>query len=181
MFEEYIGVVKMFAGNFAPRGYAICDGRLLKIKDNQSLFSIIGNMYGGDGRTTFALPDLRGRMPVGIGNGQGLSTKKIGEKGGQEATKLEEKNMPAHSHTLNSSSEAATSSNPKDNFPALSHVKVNRFKPPYAVETFAGTSNSNMNDKTIGLSGQNEPFDQMPPYLGINFIICIQGYYPARS
>lgn len=89
MFEEYIGVIKMFAGNFTPQGSAPCDGRKISIKDNQSLFSILGNMYGGDGKTTFALPDLRGRMPVGSGSGLGLSPKKNGENGGQETCQLE--------------------------------------------------------------------------------------------
>ncbi|WP_339905628.1 tail fiber protein [uncultured Cyclobacterium sp.] len=181
MFEEYIGVIKMFAGNFTPRGYAPCDGRIMSIKDNQSLFSILGDMYGGDGKTTFALPDLRGRMPVGSGSGPGLSPKKNGEIGGQESFQLEEKNLPAHSHILLSNSIKANSNNPENNYLALSQVKVNRFRPPHAVKSYAETSNSKMNEKSISETGGNEPFEQMPPYLSINFIICIQGYYPART
>ncbi|MBI0398458.1 phage tail protein [Cyclobacterium marinum] len=181
MFEEYIGVIKMFAGNFTPRGYAPCDGRIMSIKDNQSLFSILGNMYGGDGKTTFALPDLRGRMPVGSGRGPGLSPKKTGEKGGQETCQLKEQNLPSHSHSLLSNSVKANSNNPEGNYLALSQVKVNRFRPPYAVQSYAETSNSLMNEKSISETGANEPFEQIPPYLSINFIICIQGYYPART
>ena len=94
MSEPFIGEMKMFAGNFAPRGYALCDGQLLPINQNQALFSILGTTYGGDGRTTFALPDLRGRFPVHPGTGPGLSNRKLGEKGGQEAHKLATNTLP---------------------------------------------------------------------------------------
>ena len=181
MFEEYIGVIKMFAGNYAPRGYAFCDGRLLSIMDHQTLYSILGNSYGGDGKKTFALPDLRGRIPIGQGYSPGLVRKKIGEKGGQEKTILQEKNMPAHSHPLNSNSAAGTSNNPHNNFPALSGVKVNPVKPPYAVKVYSSAYDTQMHARSIGLSGENEPFDNMPPYQSISFIICMDGIYPGRA
>lgn len=139
MAEPYLGEIKMFAGNFAPRGWAFCEGQLLPISSNQGLFSLLGTMYGGDGRTTFALPDLRGRAPIGFGTGIGLTPRPLGARGGQERVILSQAEMPAHSHiitnqtatstgalsvvgsgTIKCSNESGNSQDPTDAFPAKS-------------------------------------------------------------
>ncbi|NHE56144.1 phage tail protein [Cyclobacterium plantarum] len=179
--EELIGVIKMFAGNFAPRGYAFCNGQLLPINQNQALFSILGTTYGGDGRTTFALPDLRGRVPIGPGQGPGLSTRQLGEKGGWETTTLTVANLPAHNHTLSANSGAGNTNTPQNTFPALSQVQIDRSNPPVAVNAYDNSANTTMNAQAVGIAGQSQAFDHTPPYSGVNFIICIQGIFPSRS
>lgn len=127
--EELMGTIKMFAGNFAPRGYALCNGQMLAISQNQALFSILGTTYGGDGRTTFALPDLRGRVPLGPGQGPGLSNRQPGEKAGNETSTLSVANLPAHNHTLSANSGAGNTNSPQNAFPALSQVQIDRSNP----------------------------------------------------
>ncbi|MDN3688649.1 phage tail protein [Cyclobacterium jeungdonense] len=179
--EELMGTIKMFAGNFAPRGYALCNGQILAISQNQALFSILGTTYGGDGRTTFALPDLRGRVPMGPGQGPGLSNRQLGEIGGKENTTLTVANLPAHNHTLSANSASGNTNNPQNAFPALSQVQIDRSNPPVAVNAFDSAANTTMNAQAIGIAGQSQAFDQMPPFCGMNFIICTEGIYPSRN
>ncbi|MDP5078021.1 MAG: tail fiber protein [Nonlabens sp.] len=170
--DGFIGEVRMFAGNFAPRNWASCEGQLLPIAQNTALFSIIGTMYGGDGRTTFALPDLRGRVPVGVGNGPGLPSVNQGSPFGTATTTLSINNLPAHSHSVNGVTEVGTSSDPTGNYPANTKI----FDNEYGTGTLTP-----MNSGMIGISGQGQPFENRPPSLGMRYIICLQGIFPSRS
>ena len=163
--EGFIGEVRMFAGNFAPRGWAFCDGQLLAISSNSALFSILGTTYGGDGRTTFALPDLRGRVAVGVGQGPGLSQRWQGQKFGSETNTLTTMNLPAHNHSVNIKANAGG-----NNVPSNSIISVD------GKSTKAVT-----NSKVINSTGVGQPINNMQPSLGIRYIICLQGIYPSRS
>jgi microcystin-dependent protein len=170
--ECFIGEVRYFAGNFTPRNWAIAQGQLLPINQNQALFSIIGTFYGGDGRTTFALPDLRGRFAVGPGQGPGLSNFSVGQKGGAETATLNTNNLPPHSHNLQASTNAGTSGTPGGN------VLANTGRD--AVYGAAGAMAS-MGGSSIGTTGAGQAFSTRDPYLAINPIICLQGYFPSRN
>ena len=172
--EDFIGEIRMFAGNFAPRGWAFCDGQLLAISQNDALFSIIGTTYGGDGVTTFALPDLRGRLPVHKGQGAGLTNYTLGEKFGQETVTLVPNNLPPHTHPVYGVSESGTQANPAGNFPANSQAQ----DPEYAV-------NGTRVPMNFAVTGQNStsnaPVNNRQPSLGVNYIICLYGIYPSRN
>ncbi len=171
--EGIIGEVKMFAGNFAPRGWAMCNGQLLPISQNSALFSILGTTYGGDGRTTFALPDLRGRVAVHTGSGTGLIKKQLGQRGGAENVNITIKNLPSHSHAVKAVAEVGDEGLPNGNLPA-SNSSVNR-----SYSTLS--SNATMNNKMVENTGGNLPINNMQPYLTINYIICLEGIYPSRN
>jgi microcystin-dependent protein len=174
--DAMIGTISMFAGNFAPRGYALCQGQLLSISQNTALFSIIGTYYGGNGQTTFALPDLRGRSPVGVGNGPGLTPISIGQQGGTSAITLTMANLPPHSHAVNCDNTGQTSTAPSGLIPGLSDDRTTSL-PVYS----GAAANAVMNPQTVGVSGNSFPLDGDDPYLGINFIICTQGVFPSRN
>lgn len=184
--EPYLGEIRMFAGNFAPRGWAFCDGQLLPISSNSALFSLLGTMYGGDGRTTFALPDLRGRIALHSGHGPGLSNITQGSKGGRENVTLTTLELPSHNHTANNlkgtitaNEEDADSEEPQGktigvtgeigNFYNSSPNSVNMM--PNSVNISGSTENT----------GGNRSFNIRNPYQGIRFIIALQGIYPSRS
>ena len=177
MSEPFIAEIKIFAGNFAPRGWAFCNGQLLPIAQNTALFSLVGTTYGGDGRTTFGLPKLQGRIPLHPGNGPGLTTRRLGELGGVETVTLSEAEMPSHSHataaTLRANSGAATSADPRGN--SLAAAKIYKADVP-GVDTSAGSVNNQ-----TGSAGDSEPHANMPPYLTLNFIIALVGLYPTRG
>lgn len=160
--EPLLGEVIMFAGTFAPRGWAFCDGQLLPISQNQALFSILGTTYGGDGRTTFALPDLRGRVPLHPGSGPGLSTYRLGQKGGLEKTTLTTEQVPSHGHGVN-----------------IAEIgKKESAGEPNAI----GVLNSSERSSTTLVSEINpQPIDIRQPYQAINYIIAIQGVFPSRN
>jgi microcystin-dependent protein len=167
--EGYLAEIRIFAGNFAPRAWAFCQGQLLAISQYQALFSLIGTIYGGDGRTTFALPDLRGRVPVGASRGPGLRDWRQGEVYGSETHSL----PPAHSHSALASGETATSDDPRGRVAAVPTV-AGRPVLAYAdggTETMEGTTSS----------GQAGAVSNFQPSLGIQYIICVQGIYPSRS
>ena len=172
MADPYIGEIRMFAGNFAPLGWAFCNGALLPIAQYEALFSLLGTTYGGDGQTTFALPDLRGRGPIHAGQGPGLTNHPQGEQGGTETVTLTVAQMPAHTHAPAASSAAGTSSHPNGNVWAASSTSDNQY---------AGTSNTTMNPATIGVAGGNQPHDNRQPVLAINFIISLEGIYPSPN
>ena len=170
--EPFIGQIILFAGNFAPRGWALCEGQLLSINDNQALFSILGTTYGGDGRTTFALPDLRGRAPIQPGSGPGLSTRTLGQKGGVESVTLTDAQIPAHTHAINVDTNAGTSPNPGGHY--LAHHSDD-------VSAYSTTHNTTMAADAASSVGSGQSHDNMSPFLGVNFIIALEGTYPSRN
>lgn len=168
--EPFIGMVILFGGNFAPRGWALCDGQLLPISENTSLFSILGTTYGGDGRTTFALPDLRGRVPMHPGNGPGLTPRDLGQKLGVESVTLSVAQMPSHGHEMNVANVTADNDRPAG-------AMLGRTQ----IYSATATPTAALNPTTIANNGGNEAHDNMQPSLGINYIIALQGIYPSRS
>ena len=172
VFEPLLGSIMLFAGTFAPRGWAFCNGQLLPISQNSALFSIIGTIYGGDGRTTFALPDLRGRAPVGAGQGPGLSNYPIGQKTGSEQTFLTTANLPSHTHSLRGSSSPGTSNTPDGNVPA-----VNRD----GILHYGSSADVNMGSAGVTSTGGNQPVNNIQPVLGLHYCIALQGVFPSRS
>ena len=170
--DPFIGEIRMFGGNFAPRGWALCNGQLLPIAQNQALFSILGTTYGGDGRTTFGLPDLRGRVAISSGDGPGLSNRPLGSKGGSESETLSVNQIPSHSHSLNASGEKATERSPAGNY--LSEAWPGT---PYR----PGPSGSQLNSGSIGNTGGTQSHNNMPPYTTVNYIIALVGVFPSRN
>ena len=171
--ESFLASIIIFAGNFAPRGWAFCDGQLLSIAQNTALFSLLGTTFGGDGVTNFALPDLRGRVPLHPGQGPGLSSYLLGQPGGSENTSLLPANLPSHNHPLNAVSEAGSASSPAGAFLGNSGA----LDKEYAT---SGTMVA-MNANAIGNAGQSQPIGNLQPYLAINFIITLEGIYPSRN
>ena len=172
--DTFIGEIKMFAGNFAPQGYALCNGQLLQISQHQALFSIIGTTYGGDGQVTFALPDLRGRAPIHAGTGPGLSPRNLGSSGGLETTTLTVNNLPSHSHTVNAISATGNSNSPTGNLPASTGFLDNEY-------SNATTPAATMGAGMIGSTGNGQAANNMQPYVTINYIIALQGVYPSPN
>jgi microcystin-dependent protein len=166
MAQPYVGEIRMFAGNFAPAGWMFCEGQLLPISENETLFQLIGTTYGGDGESTFALPDLRGRIPVHQGNGLILA-----ETGGAEEVTLTVQQIPAHSHPWLASEAAATSSTPQGNVPAEA---TKRF---YVVPS----SVSPMASQGMGPAGGSQPHTNFQPYLCVDFIISLFGIFPSPT
>ena len=169
MSEPFLGQITLFAGTFAPRGWAFCAGQLLAIAQNTALFSILGVTYGGNGQTTFGLPDLRGRVPVGPGQGPGLSNIVPGQTGGSEMTHLTVDQLPPHFHLAGATQAAASSTRPAGAVPS-------------AGGSYAATPDgSAMNPGFIAPTGGGQPFDTRQPYLGVNFIIALEGIFPSRN
>ncbi|MBE2201574.1 MAG: phage tail protein [Anaerolinea sp.] len=174
MTEPYIGQIIMFGGNFAIRGYATCDGQLLPIAQNTALFSILGTTYGGNGQTTFALPDLRGRAPIHMGQGPGLSNYTLGQVGGSETVTLIQSQMPAHNHTLNVHSGTADSQSPVNNLLSGEAAGATFV---YSSESPDATANPN----SIAPAGGSQPHNNQSPYLTLNFQIALVGVFPSRN
>jgi len=174
--DPYIGEIRMFAGNYAPMGWATCDGQILPIQQYTALFAILGTTYGGNGTTTFGLPDLRGRAPIHMGAGNGLTPRQIGQNGGAEKVTMTSAQMPAHNHVVNASSQEAGGNNPANMVPA---VAVDGNEAPVSVYSTAG--NTTMSPQMISQAGQGQPHDNMQPFLCVNFIIALEGEFPPRS
>jgi len=172
MSDQYLGEIRMFAGSYAPEGWAMCNGQLLSIAEYPELFSLIGTRYGGDGQTTFALPDLRGRLPVHMGTNRETGTDyPLGQKGGTETVTLVYDEFPMHTHFVNAHSEAGTTSSAANNYWAAVPVNL-----------YAGTAaNGMMGASAIGTTGGNMPHNNVMPYLAVNFIIALQGLYPSPN
>ena len=178
--EPFIGQIIMFGGNFAPRGWAYCNGQLLSISNYSALYSLLGTTYGGDGRTTFALPDLRGRVPIHAGQGEGLTERRPGEKGGAEFVTLNVNEMPAHKHkgsgTILASDKLAEDSIPKDKVPS---VLANN------VKGYSSQPTTSMRKDCVEIiadsTGGNQPHNNMPPFQAVNYIIALEGIYPQRG
>ena len=166
--EPFIGEIRLVPYTFAPKGWALCAGQLLSISQNTALFSLLGTNYGGDGRTTFALPDLRGRTPVGAGTAPAGSDYPLGATGGQEAVALTTPQLPAHAHAVNASSAAATKRTPTRAYPAGGGA-------------YAADQNVRMKAAMIGPTGDGEAHENRQPYLSLNYVIALQGIYPAQS
>ena len=179
MDTPYLGAIVLFAGNFAPRGWALCQGQLLPISQNTALFSILGTTYGGDGRTTFALPDLRGRVPVGNGQGPGLSGYQLGEQVGVEDVTLLATQMPAHNHAVQVSGSQANTANANNNFLAVANG--NYGGDAITVNTYNGTPNATLGINSISVSGGSLPHENIQPSLCMNYIIALQGIFPSRD
>ncbi|MCR9015318.1 phage tail protein [Aquiflexum gelatinilyticum] len=176
----FLGQIIMVAFNFAPRGWALCNGSILSISSNTALFALLGTTYGGDGRTTFALPDLRGRLLIHPGQGPGLPNYSQGERAGTPTTFLSVNNLPPHNHPILASSAAGTQSNPSNAFPAIANLIPERGADPIGVNTYASGANAAMAPSTVGNTGGGQPFNNMPPYLAVNYIIALQGIFPSR-
>jgi microcystin-dependent protein len=172
MDQPFIGLIAAVGFNFAPRGWAFCAGQILPIAQNQALFSLLGTTYGGNGQTTFALPDLRGRAALSSGQGIALQNYTLGEVGGSETVALTQQEMPPHSHMVGASSSVATIGAVNGNFLADTSVNAYREGNPGAPVPMA-----NM----IGNSGQSLPHSNQQPYLVLNFIIALQGIFPSRN
>lgn len=167
MAQPYVGEIRMFAGNFAPAGWNFCEGQLLPISENETLFQLIGTTYGGDGETTFALPDLRGRIPIHQGNGFILA-----ETGGAEEITLTVQQIPAHSHPMLASSATASQTTPQTTLLATPTVPD-----LYRV----GTANTPLAPQSIGSTGGSQPHTNFQPYLCVNFIISLFGIFPSQT
>ncbi len=172
--DPFIGTIIMFAGNFAPRGWAFCDGQLLDVASNATLFSILGVTYGGDGRTTFALPDLRGRVPLHPGQGPGLQPYQLGEHGGTESVTLNPFQMPGHDHPVRCTSQIGDQDSPVGAIPAAEQAQRTSVWSKAA-------SDGSMAGAMIGENGGNQAHENRQPFTSVNFIIALQGTYPPRS
>ncbi|RIJ46692.1 phage tail protein [Maribellus luteus] len=189
--DPLLGTIQAFGFNFAPRGWNFCGGQLISISQNTALFSLLGTMFGGDGRTTFALPDLRGRVMVGYGDGPGLTSMRMGDKGGSENTTLTALNLPSHTHTANltgssvtikASSAAGTSPAPSSRSNVLSaatsgNIYTNN-TPDVNLNVGNDVSSGNI---TIGNTGGSIPFNNMQPYQVVNLCIAMVGIFPSRN
>ena len=170
MSEPYVGEVRMVGFNFAPVGWALCNGQLMSISQNEALFQLIGTTYGGDGQTTFSLPNLQGRIPFHQGSSGGNTTT-LGQQAGSETVTLTKNQLPAHTHSLNANSQAGTQTTPANGLWAQSTLGQ------FSTETPGHT----MDPSTIALSGGSQSHDNMPPFLVINFIIALYGIFPSQN
>lgn len=173
MATPYIGEIRIFGGNFEIQGWAYCNGQLLSISQNDTLFNLIGTTYGGDGQNTFALPDLRGRVPIHQGTGTDGNSYFIGQVGGTEAVTLAVNQIPSHTHAVNSNSATAKSSDPTNNYMAS--------QPALLQYTANGTANSNFKANAINPAGGSQPHNNMIPFVGMNYIISLFGVYPTQN
>jgi len=173
MSSPYVGEIRIFAGNFAPAGWAFCDGTTIPISENDTLFNLIGTTYGGDGQETFNLPDLRGRVPIHRGTNPATGTTYlIGESSGVESVTLTVQQIPSHTHPLLASGDAATGASPVGNVPgAGTTISLYRAQAP----------TSAMAPEAVLPAGGNQPHDNMQPFLGVNFIISLFGVFPSQN
>lgn len=193
MEEAYIGEVRLFAGNFAPRNWAFCHGQLIAIRQNTALFSILGTTYGGDGINTFALPNFINHVGIGVGNGLGLSARVLGEKGGEKNVTLLTHEMPSHTHEteLTGQPKLKVSSSPATQTVPITGSSI--AQPGFLVNgSFAPTMGVNLEEPTLELnanidmklrtqaSGGSIPHNNMQPYIGMNYVICLYGIFPPR-
>ncbi|BDU24147.1 phage tail protein [Flavobacterium sp. Root935] len=169
--DQFVAEIRLFPFNFAPTGWAMCNGQLLPISQNTALFSLLGTTYGGDGKSNFALPDLQGSVPMHPGQGPGLSLHNLGEIGGSETVTLLESEIPLHTHSLMAATLNSQSTSPANNSLGRGN--------PIRVYTNAGTD-ALMGEKTIATSGSSIPHNNMMPYLTMNFCIALQGIFPQR-
>jgi microcystin-dependent protein len=173
MADPFVAEIRIFPFNFAPKGWAWCDGQILPLSQNTALFSLLGTTYGGNGKTTFALPDMQGNAPMHPGQGPGLSLHDLGETGGSQTVSLLESEIPAHNHSLNAANFPANSKTPAGN--SIARGSANTYLPP------AGLPIVNMSDQALAPAGGDQPHNNMMPYLTFYFNIALQGVYPPRT
>ncbi|KZM49025.1 tail fiber protein [Labrenzia sp. OB1] len=171
MSEPFVGEIRMFAGTFAPRGWAFCDGQLLAVSQNDALFSLLGTTYGGDGRTTFALPEMRGRIPLHAGTGPGLTTRRLGQRSGRERETLNTTQLATHSHDFRANTALATHPTPEDRLTAKG-IGINLYAD--------ATQDVSMAPNMVAETGGSNSHSNLMPTLCINFIIALFGIYPSR-
>ncbi|NYI43217.1 microcystin-dependent protein [Nocardioides aromaticivorans] len=172
MADPFVAEIRIFPFNFAPRGWAFCDGQLLPISQNTALFSLLGTTYGGDGKSTFALPDLQGSVPMHPGQGPGLSLHDLGEQSGSETVTLIESEMPAHSHQLRASPEPADTNAPG----AFSTLATST-----GGTLYQATADTDLGPGALATAGGSQPHNNMQPYLTLSFCIALQGVFPPRG
>lgn len=173
MADNFVGEIRVFPFNFAPTGWAQCNGQILPISQNTALFSLLGTFFGGNGTSTFALPNLQGSLPINNGQGAGLSIRDLGESGGEASVTLLQTEMPAHAHNVN----CATTSNAASPANAVFGGAARGKPPAYA----PGPAAVAMSPSAVSVSGGGQPHNNLPPYLVLNFCIALQGIFPARS
>ncbi len=173
MADPFVAEIRIFPFNFAPKGWAWCDGQLLPLSQNTALFSLLGTTYGGDGKSNFALPDLQGRAPMHPGQGPGLSLHDLGETGGSETVSLLESEIPAHAHFMRAASDIGDQNNPTGRV-----LTISNNGPAYAPAASPLTA---MSDSTLAPAGGDQPHNNMMPYLTFYFNIALQGVFPPRS
>lgn len=172
MSEPFIGEVRIFGFNFAPKGWANCEGQLLPINQNQALFAILGTAYGGNGQTNFALPDLRGRMPMSFGQGPGLTPRNLGERVGQNDVTLTAQQIPAHSHTLRASAATATTATPSAGV---------SLAPTNGARVYKAPGNTVTSGAGLTSTGGGQPHPNRQPYLALRFCIALNGFFPSPT
>jgi len=170
--EVYIGEIRIFAGNYAPSRWAFCNGTVLTVTDNEALYSLVGAVYGGNGHSTFRLPDFRGRLPIGIGSGPSLTPRELGDAVGEERVTLTSQQIPVHQHQLFASSVASDSNQPEQQVVANGR---------HFITSGQEKAQNPMGENTVGESGADEAHINVMPSLALNFIICLQGSYPQRN
>ena len=174
MSEPFIAEIRIFAGNFAPRSWAFCDGQLLPIAQNTALFSLIGTTYGGDGRSTTALPNLQGRAPMHPGRGPGLTARRLGEKVGTETVTLSEAQIPSHTHTLRATSGRGNTTTPSNQTSIAATF-------PQVFYSDSSANHVDLASEAMSTTGGGQAHTNLQPFLTLNFIIALQGLYPSRS
>lgn len=177
MSDQFVAEIRIFGGNFAPYGWAMCNGQLMPISQNTALFSLVGTFYGGDGKSTFGLPNLQGSAPLGMGQGPGLSLRDIGEAGGEQTVTLLTTEMPAHNHTAQACTSGGMDT-PASN--AWGESKLGK-TPLNVYSASNGPTNVQMSPSALSIAGSSLPHNNLPPYLCLNFIIALQGVFPSRS
>ncbi len=180
--DEYLGIIKLFAGNFAPKGWMYCNGQILNINQNTALFSLLGTTYGGNGTTTFALPDLRGRAAIGQGQGGGLQNYNLGQTGGSESVTLLAQQMPTHNHILAASS-ADGNTNVPTNALLAKGTATTGGGDAADMNTYLtnGGATTTLANTSINAAGGSQAHENRSPYLALGYIICVNGLFPSRS
>ncbi len=171
MSDQYLGEIRLFAGNYAPQGWAMCNGQALSISQNEALYSLLGTTYGGDGKSVFQLPDMRGRIPVGTGTANTGTTYPMGQIGGVEQVTLTESNLPAHTHPVKANQLPGNSNSPLNAFFALSEL----------IQYAIASPNGKMSAAAVSAVGGNGSHDNMMPFYTLTYIIALQGNYPSQS